>query len=192
MLRLELALATAILATGVTFAQTPSSNTNPGGSSGSTSVATQPNNNDNPVNRGNAQAGQSADNQNANNNNAQPSNNNGNAQGARSGGQGDELVGKRTSGANANDPAAKQSAASSQSNLGTADPNDTRAQTDANGNPIAAQHTTRGNTWMWTILGVIVLAFIVRYIARGRAPAGEVTNIDRDRNRRDDDIRRAG
>ena len=186
MRRIELALATAILATGVTFAQTPASNNNPGGSTSSTSVATQPNNNDNPVNRGNTQAGQSADNQ-----NAQPSNN-GNAQGAKPGGQGDENVGKRTSGANANDPAAQQSAASSQSNLGTADPNDTRAQTDANGNPIAAQHTTRGNTWMWIILGVIVLAFVVRYIARGRAPAGQVTNIDRDRNRRDDDIRRAG
>ena len=190
MRRLELALATAVLATSVAYGQTPASNTNPGGSNSSTSVATQPNNNSNPVNNGTTRAGQGA---NSNNGSSAQGTQQGSANGgaaAPSGPRGDELVGKRNSGANANDPAAQQNAASSQSNLGTADPNDTRAQTDANGNPIAANHTTRGNTWMWIILGVIVLAFIVRYIARGRTPEGRVTNIDR--NRRDDDIRRAG
>ena len=180
MVKVGLGMAAALLAGGMLAAQTPASNTNSGGSNQSTSVATQPNNNNNPVNQGATQAQGQRD-----------ANRGSSPQAAGAPGsenRGDDLSGARASGNNSGDAAAQQSGASSQSKLGNADPNDTRAQTDAYGNPVAAHHDTRGNTWMWLVIGIIVVAAVVRYVARGREPERR----DLDTGKRRDDIRRAG
>jgi hypothetical protein len=95
------------------------------------------------------------------------------------------------SGANGVNPNDNNGAAANPSQNPTANPN-APANTDQNGNPTAA-HRTDSRSWLWILLGVIVIALIVRYISRGRARPGTTGSSTNRPGRKDpNDIRRAG
>jgi hypothetical protein len=81
-------------------------------------------------------------------------------------------------------------AAANPSQSPAANPN-TPENTDQNGNPIPA-HRTDSRSWLWILLGVIVIALVARYINRGRARPGTGPSNNRSGRNDPNDIRRAG